>query len=87
MINKLTLENCSICNKEVLIPWTIPYEGETKPTAMPLNHVDEDYSDRCICFECADKLCNEGKIMIGYAGFPHSWEAVWVNHSSGETAK
>jgi len=55
-----------------------PYEGEEKPTGMPISYWDDLQNTHLlgiICFECASPLCNKGIIGIGYAGFPHSWGA------------
>lgn len=70
------LENgfCLDCKKPIKVPMVLPYNGKEDPTGMPAYYMDEDGIEEyigCVCFECAFKKYN-----VGYAGFPHSWDAV-----------
>ena len=77
-MSKLEEHNCIECDLKIKLPMTLPYEGEEKPTGMSISMMDEDGGEHIlgtICFECSDKLCKEGTIAVGYAGYPHSWDA------------
>jgi hypothetical protein len=80
MIIKLREGKCYYCDKIVKAPLVEPYEGKEEPTAMTL-HSSEDYKDTylgMICFDCAFSRMRANQLIIGYAGFPWSWEAVLV---------
>lgn len=82
-MSKLEEHNCIECDLKIKLPMTLPYEGEEKPTGMSISMMDEDGGTHImgtICFECSDKLCKEGIIAVGYAGFPHSWDATQMKH-------
>jgi hypothetical protein len=76
---QMIIENCVECGKPVQTPQVLPYDGKEKQTGMPYHQEGYDGFETeylgLLCFDCANKLCNEGKIIIGYAGFPYSWEA------------
>jgi len=75
---KLETHGCIECDKPTKVPMIQPYEGEEKPTGMTVDYMDEDQDTHILgvlCKECAFKLCDEGIVSIGYAGFPHSWDA------------
>ena len=79
MSEMLTLEKCVNCGKEIYIPWILPYEGNRKPTGMPL--YDEHYGPypESICIECAFKLHDEG--TIGLVHETDGWEACLLQGS------
>lgn len=71
--------NCVECGKTTRVPMILPYEGKEEPTGMTIHRMDDDYQEHymgVICRDCADTLLNNGVIGIGYAGFPHSEEAM-----------
>ncbi len=74
---KLETHGCVECGEHTTVPMTLPYNGEENPTGMTINYMDEDGEHLLgvICKKCAALLCHEGIIGIGYAGFPHSWDA------------
>jgi len=74
----LETHRCLECNAEVRVPMILPYKGGEKPTGMPLYYMDENQNRHLLgvlCDTCAFQLCNRGVVAIGYAGFPHSWDA------------
>ena len=79
MKHELQINACIECDKEVKWPRILPYEGEEKPNGMIIDCYDENGNEHLLgvlCKECAFKLCDEGILGIGYAGFPWSWSAV-----------
>ena len=75
---KLETHGCIECGKPTTVPMVLPYNGEEDPTGMTIHYMDEDFGEHLIgviCKNCASTLCHEGAISIGYAGFPHSWDA------------
>ena len=60
--------NCLNCGKLVKVPMVEPYKGKEKPSGIILN----DYEDEAIgvlCWDCAEKLCREGFILIACGGY------------------
>ena len=62
---------CWKCGKQTVVARVSPCREREKLTGMWLHSMDEDFIEHVIgvlCMDCAFKLCDEGKIMLGFSG-------------------
>lgn len=74
---------CHECEKQIVIPTVSPCGESDKLTGIWLSTMDENdnfESIGALCVECAFRLCDEGKISLGFAGGRlgnlENWEAI-----------
>ena len=85
----LETQKCWKCAKETVVPRVSPCSENDKLTGMWLITIGNDYGGKNIgvlCKECAFKLCDENKVMLGFCGGLignlDNWEAVLLQKES-----
>jgi len=75
--------SCENCKKTTVVARISPCRESEKLTGMWLTYMDEDFRMHTVgvlCKDCAFKLCDEGKISLGFSGGYLSnldnWEAI-----------
>ena len=81
----LQTESCYKCGKQTVVPTVSPCRESDKLTGMWLSRMDEDFNEKTIgvlCKDCAFKLCDEGKVSLGFSGGLlgnlANWDAILV---------
>jgi len=87
MIVDVDIKPCHNCGKQTIVPTVSPCRESDKLTGMWLSQMDEDFGEEKIgvlCADCAFKLCDEGKVSLGFSGGRlgnlENWDA-WINGS------
>ena len=67
----LEKHRCLNCKKETVVARVSPCDEPEKLTGMWLSEMDDFYTEKTVgvlCADCAFKLCDEGKVTLGFSG-------------------
>lgn len=70
-MSDLETVNCWNCGKKIVLPRVSPCRNSKQITGIWLSSMNEELEEKTIgglCVDCAFKLCDDGKVSLGFSG-------------------